>query len=908
MNGRKLKVKPGYVAGAVAVVVGLIILVLVIAIPKRDSKEQVQTGSTGSNGTNESGGTTGTNESGGGKGGEKPKTKTCAEKVADFEAFMDSGATEEKVREEYEKRRLECPTEFALVNLMRHGDDRNANGSNPGCTGEVNDQTGPANINNQAVTANSPSRTATNQAGTANNQSGASNSQSSDSDQSGTANRQSSDSDRSGTASETNQSGTLDSGNPPEQKKINFASLSPTQVKTLRLQFFREINQRDKDPKGPLKQGLKPLCEFLFEGSVSDLLMYYHIQDYEDSMKILSDGELFIKEYYNWSAFFPEFVKAEIIKATKVGNGGLAQKYYNLYHATYVVPKYYEKSVVNTDPFQPLQTNTVDDLNDFKFWDAIFKSNWTTANQLLDQAIKQLDHAIQVEDKNIKSLDKKLYLPKFLCQELIDDINKLKLLQELSPDQMDALMDFKRMDEIRQEALNSFLSSTGCEETLKKHAAEYEKVFEQMNLLKADIHPNFKIKVPTLPKVKTKLHEIREYCENNSVGFEVALEKLEKDPKRSLPTIFEVIYSVNVQEHRLQLFDDFIKMKSDMKGSNVNWTVNKFDCDFLKLLKNVEEGRFEEFSTAMKEYLTEYSEENKDEKVLILKSNERAFQIFGQFYRKQVSLNKNVHQAQIFACFADFWSVLLSHLPRVYSINRYSNVNPFQIESVGQLGFEELVPKSVQLIKAWSERPNASDEDKIEYQYALDYVKVFDAMKGKDMYKLWQSSEDQPKEYFTSVPPQVAKTLFENKKKLVQFRKSYFDEKMPEKVIEYVNSPITTKLRNLRNSIEISDMNLKYYYNLENALNSSELTNNDIEAFLKSRAIDQLRTDLESVFYIYWKDDSEISPLDIGLIKAQFTKFKDKPTQAEFEILWNYSTQYILNAKNEYFRKVTDQE
>lgn len=129
MEEKNFKVKPVYVGGGFAFVVGLIILIVVVAKNSGESKEVVQ------NRTDAGG-----RDEGGIKGGVDPKT--CAQKVADFEAFMNSGATEEKVREAYEKGLLECPNEFRNVELVIKSGDADAHDNNGG---RVNDQTGSAN-------------------------------------------------------------------------------------------------------------------------------------------------------------------------------------------------------------------------------------------------------------------------------------------------------------------------------------------------------------------------------------------------------------------------------------------------------------------------------------------------------------------------------------------------------------------------------------------------------------------------------------------------------------------------------------------------------------------------------------------------------------------------------------------
>lgn len=587
----------------------------------------------------------------------------------------------------------------------------------------------------------------------------------------------------------------------------------------------------------------------------------------------------------------------------------LAEKYYNLYHVCYVTTNFYESSVVyRTDPFQPLNTTTLEELNDVKFWKAVSKSDWTTANKLLDHSIKQIDHAIEVEDKNIRNLNEKLYLPRFLCKALLEDNSKLQLLKELTSDQMDALLDFKRMDEVRESTINYYKSNTGCEEVMSKLSLEYAIAVEQMNLLKADIHPNFNIEVPALPDVKTKMQEIREYLHNNSDGFEAALDKLAIDQNRSLSTIFEVIYSVDAYKHRLYLMDEFKAMKLDLQSGSDNSAEHKFDKDFLEVFKNIEKADFEKFSTSMKKYLRDYSNCSSKDKVNFLKNNEKAFQSLGQFYRKQVSLNNNVSLARIYVAFADFWASVMSYLwaDPSFSIERIVDLDPFEIEDLGHLGIAQFVPLSLQLIKAWSERPEATDVDTAEYLYALDYVRVFDAMKGVDMIKLWLGTEEQPKVYLLSVPLQVAKTLIENKRELLRLRGRPIHKDMPKKFIAFVNSPITKKLDDLRNAIEITDSNLKWRYTVQQALNSPVLKEENIEAFLRSRAIDELLSDLETVIYIDWKANEKALAVNMDFIKTQLSKFRNNRTQPEFDLLWKYIENYISFTKKELFQQVTE--
>lgn len=729
MGGKKFQVKPAHVVGGVTTVVGLIILIVVIAKNSGDSKEVKSDQSNGNTRTGQSE----NGVRGGGGGGNAPSEppKTCAQKFAEFKVFAESGATKQKILEAYQKGLLDCPNEFSDfklgdnkagdTNRSQNGTDENGQGD--GTSGQGDGASGQGN--------------GTGQQGDGTGQQG-------------------------------------DGGSPPNNNQVNqpgnridFATLTPVQVKTERLKFIKEINQSKKDPNGPLKQDLKPLHEFLVGEGANHLAVRlvnsepYH-KAYSEPIKLLSDGKVFLRKRYEWDNFLPDFMRAEMIKATKVGNKELAQKYYQLYYKCFIVDDDYSSG----DDLMPAKPNSIDDLFDIKFWEAIAASNWEDATDLLDE---------------------KLFLPDFLCEDLKADPDKLQILHDLSPDQMDALMDFKRLDEYRRVALENYLKYPGSPKLMEKYAAEYAKAKEQMDLLKVDLHPSFD--VPSLPEVKTTMQKIRDYLQiympDNS--YEQALEKVENDPNHSVVSILELLFSVLEHDLHIDLSQEFLILKRDMRVLASDYHESNFEFGLLEAFSKLFSFSFEAFDTDLKKAFSDYIKGKSPDKTVGCKTAKNAFQVARQTYQKCVDAKKG--ELEVTLALVDFWETYFAQNPiSEHSGNSIPRIKPFSIDCIANHEMKEvLVPKCVQILKANSEWSHATEIDKTRYRYALDFLKVYNAMNGKDMHKLWQSRNDECKPYFLSVSPQVARSLLENKQKL-GYNFALFSPDLPHKVEGYLSS------------------------------------------------------------------------------------------------------------------------
>ena len=229
-------------------------------------------------------------------------------------------------------------------------------------------------------------------------------------------------------------------------------------------------------------------------------------------------NEGLLPKLYNATALVSNHWKGKMLKSIKNGNAKEAQE------ARDASLKVGNHHIPDTDITQS---------DDYKFLTAVAKGEMDEAKQLLD---------------------KPLFLPTFICEDMKKNPEKLELLKDLSDAQMDALSEYCNWDKERQDHLFIY-KHMGDKWKMDDLNVEYNKTVEKMRLLNEDIHKDFDFAIPELPKKKTFLEELEVNLKGKPKSFLNLFAKLKEDRNYGIDLVLDTMKKLPFPEDRALLLE-----------------------------------------------------------------------------------------------------------------------------------------------------------------------------------------------------------------------------------------------------------------------------------------------------------------------------------------------------------------
>ena len=483
--------------------------------------------------------------------------------------------------------------------------------------------------------------------------------------------------------------------------------------------------------------------------------------EFSNRMKELMKDLLF--RYYGWRSMVRDFLNGELLKLYRTDNVPKAQEEHKTYLSRFGMYVADAQAVEFTE------------LGDYKFWRAVMTENW---------------------DEATKMLDKTTFFPSFVHEGMKANPEKIKLLKDLNDKQMEALLEYCRLDSARTYSSGKY-KQVGVECLMAEEMAYYNRVAEQMRLLSEEIHEGFDFDIPKLPVKKSAREDLQEYFKDKpkTEKFEAAFKKLWEDRNLSIPLVMDATFELSNAADQLKL----LKRVKNLRDEELEFDQALID---LAIASVNQQNLHERVRSCL---ITWDGDGKKDLSPIIMVLEKIIAHSKDQLY---------VGCATFYKIFIDLWKTLMSRMDKkcpngcTLSTNLSGmavHVSPFNIKYIGEemseLGIgdhgAELINQSAECIRMKTELRDATEIDNVQNTFAQAYLKIYDAVKGAKMDLLFKDPPSQV--HFLAVKQEVVADLMRSQKRIYEIRKQVpfpaFDL-LTEKTIRLLNEKVLHALDN----------------------------------------------------------------------------------------------------------------
>ena len=565
--------------------------------------------------------------------------------------------------------------------------------------------------------------------------------------------------------------------------------------------------------------------------------------------------------YYRWPQLVKDFWQGELLKLYKSGDVAKAQEMFKTF-----LKKFSLLDDDDDDDGKVPKGSIITEFDDYKFWKAVTEDNQAEAVKLLDQPI---------------------FLPAFIRDALKTKPEKIKLLKSLNGAQMDALWDYCLLNKQREKYLG-YYNGTGDEHRMAKHAANYNRTAEQMRLLNEDIHKEFDFAVPILPQKQSLMEKLEEYFKDNpnkSEEFDARFAKLKENKGIEVSLVMKIVDDLAETDDKIKLLETIKELKSN----------------------DIKEHLIDILIAALKDQLLEDHVWNYMDKAKFKKSQDLPAIIE---LLKDISSHGNPSAAQ-----AGFYKNYITFLQGLTEtdeeeLHQMAHVTPFDIRQVANclsfrnLGAEgkPLVKYSYYCIKCRAEKVGASELEKAEYSFAQAYLKIYEAVDGKDMTSLFQSP---PINHYLAVDAQVVADLIRSEKEICKLNtwSSQFDG-IKSDIVALVNSKVVVEMNGRRKKLEDLPDNLDVFSNVDRILDEHSVDVDNLPRVLEACAVNKLLQYFDANIYCEWQIAQGTKPVSAKEVKDSFILAKTEASKESKKSFLEAAANYVQTLQQQIVEEI----
>lgn len=511
---------------------------------------------------------------------------------------------------------------------------------------------------------------------------------------------------------------------------------------------------------------------------------------------------------------------------------------------------------------------------DWKLWGAIATSDWKQAKDAL-------------RTNNVASL------PKFVCDALLNDLSegnfsRISLLTNLGVEKLIVIWDLQTLDCERRDNEAIYVQFKYDDETMKKAVIRYESFAEQMKLVLADIHPDFRFEIPELHLTNSLLEHIEStYMLKAKPKLAKAFKELKKDKARKFEKMLNVIINApsNMQ---LNLVADFLKIKEPMKNYS---PIYKLEEHLLHLAEAILKDNYDGISKYVRDCM--FSIEENGLSYNILQDTLLAF--------RQVKGISCISRL-VLRFWDTYFQLLMSMIEGKKPIEKMTRIGgPMSITEIGEAGVIELADISIsysQLKADMSEKANIADSWKSKEEFTKAYIELYKLWDGKNMHGLFNAEKAKSID-----KPLLARLI----KYISAFNYPTNTLKTFREYCVYANEDLKNALQARLNDLQVEWINeLVPYASVEYVLKSPNLTLNNFNRCMEALAIRALLKELRNIVYNELRIRAPSKDVDVEVLKRNFAvdvaPRRLEETEA-FEALENDCERYVLKREDLIFKE-----